>query len=186
MEEAIKQFERDLDKIIENLKDELLSIRSGRITPALVENLMVETYGGSAKLKLLELATITNQDPQTLIIAPFDPSTLQDIEKILQEAELGAKPQVQGQVIYLRFPPLSAEQRQKFVKVVGEIVEEHRVKVRSARDAIRKKVRIAFENSEITEDLKFSLLKRIDEITKKRNERIEEIKEKKIEEITTL
>ena len=101
MEEAIKQFEKELDQIIEDLKSELLSIRSGRITPALVESLVIETYGGSAKLKLLELATITNQDPQTLVIAPFDPSTLQDIEKALQEAELGAKPQVQGRLFIL-------------------------------------------------------------------------------------
>ena len=139
MEETIKQFENEIDKIIEDLKSELLSIRSGRITPALVEGLTVETYGGSAKLKLLELATITNQGPQTLVISPFDHSTLQDIEKALQKTKLGARPQVQGQVIYLRFPPLSSEQRKKFVKVVGEIVEENKVKVRSARDAIRKK-----------------------------------------------
>ena len=186
MQEDIKQFEKELSKIIQSLKSELLSIRSSRITPALVENLLIETYGGSAKLKLLELATITNQGAQTLVIAPFDPSTLQDIEKALQEAELGTKPQVQGQTIYLRFPTLTTEQRQKFVKIVGEIVEEHRIMVRSARDTIRKKVRIAFENSEITEDLKYSLLKQIDEITKKQNEEIEKIKQKKIEEITTL
>ena len=186
MEAEISEFEKQLEKIFEDLRTELLSIRTGRITPALVENLQVEVYGGSTKLKLLELATIVNQDPQTLLISPFDPSTLQEIEKALKTADLGATPQVQGQRIYLKFPPLTEEQRQKFVKVVGEVVEEHKKRVRGARDEVRKKVRIAFDENEITEDLKFSLFKRIDEITKKQTEKIENLKEKKIEEITSL
>lgn len=186
MEELIKEFEKTLNKIYKDLRTQLLSIRTGRITPALVENLPVQAYGGTVKLKLLELATIVNQDPQTLLITPFDPSTLQEIEKALQMADLGATPQTQGQQIFLRFPPLTEEQRQKFVKIVGEIVEEYREMVRVERDEVRKKVRIAFENQEITEDLKFSLFKRIDEITKRINETIEKLKEKKIQEITSL
>ncbi len=186
MEALLKDFELALKKIVDDLKQELISIRTGRITPALVENLVVETYGGTTKLKLLELATIVNQDPQTLLIAPFDPSTLNDIEKAIEMAELGAKPIIQGTNILLKFPPLTEEQRQKYIKIVKEIVEEHRIKVRSSRDDVRKKVRISFENGEITEDLKFSLLKRIDDTTKKYNEKIEEIKEKKINELESL
>ena len=186
MEDAVKKFEKTLENIFEQLKEELLSIRTGRVTPAIIENLKVETYGGSAKLKLLEIATITTQDPLTLLIVPFDISTIQDIENALKQAQLGATPQIQGERIFLKFPPLSEEQRQKLVKVVGEIVEEHKRKSRKERDTVRKQIKLAFEEGEITEDLKFSLYKRIDEITKKHTEKIEEFKEKKVNEITSL
>lgn len=91
--------------IIEKFREDLKSIRTGIVTPGLIDNIMVETYGGQAKLKLLELAAITTAGPQNLLIAPFDPSTIKDIEKALLQSNLGANPVIQNNQIFLKFPP---------------------------------------------------------------------------------
>jgi len=172
--------------IIDKLKEELKSIRTGTISPALVENIVVETYGGQTRLKLFQLAAITTTGSQTLLIAPFDSSTLKDIEKSLLQSNLGASPITQNNQIFLKFPPLSTEQREKLVKIINQIIEETRRKIRDLRDNSRKSIKISFEKKEINEDQKFKKEKEIDTQTQKVNEMIEEIKTKKINEILTI
>ena len=172
--------------IIEKFREDLKSIRTGIVTPGLIDNIMVETYGGQAKLKLLELAAITTAGPQNLLIAPFDPSTIKDIEKALLQSNLGANPAIQNNQIFLKFPPLSTEQRERLARIVSQLTEETRRKIRDLRDAARKSIKIAFEKKEITEDEKFKKEKEIDNQTQKINETIEEIKIKKINEIINI
>jgi len=172
--------------IIEKLKEELKSIRTGLISPALVENIVIETYGGQTKLKILELASITISPPQNLIISPFDPSTIKDIERTLLKSNLGVSPVAQNNQIILKFPPLSTEQREKFAKLINQIIENTRQKVRDLRDQERKAIKMAFEKKEITEDQKFKREKEIDGQTQKINAMIEEIKTKKINEVMNI
>jgi len=179
-------FQKKAAAIIEKLKENLRSIRTGVVTPALVENIIVETYGGQTKLKLLELSAISSFGPQTLVIAPFDPSTIKDIEKALISSNLGVSPVVQNNQIFIKFPPLSQEQREKLVKIVNQIVEEARQKIRSLRDEVRKTIKISFEKKEITEDEKFRKEKELDLQTQKINETIEEIKKKKINDVINI
>jgi len=181
-------FSKKADSIIEKLKEELKSVRTGAVSPALVENITVETYGGQTKLKILELAAITTAPPQSLVISPFDPSTIKDIEKALiqSQSNLGASPVVQNNQIFLKFPPLSTEQREKFAKLVNQIIENTRQKIRNLRDQERKAIKTAFEKKEITEDQKFKKEKEIDTQTQKINEIIEEIKTKKINEVMNI
>jgi len=176
-------FRKNANFIIEKLKENLQSIRTGIVTPALVENIIVETYNGQTKLKLLELSAITNSGPQTLVISPFDLSTIKDIEKALISTNLGASPVIQNNQIFLKFPPLSGERREKLAKIVTQLVEEARQKIRSLRDDIRKSIKISFEKKEISQDEKFRREKEIDIETQKINEIIEEIKKKKLNEI---
>jgi len=181
-------FAKKANFIIEKLKDELRLIRTGVVNPALIENITVETYGGQTKLKILELATITTSPPQSLVISPFDSSTIKDIEKALLQSQssLGVSPVVQNNQIFLKFPPLSTEQREKFAKLVNQIIEIARQKIRNLRDQERKSIKLSFEKKEITEDQKFKKEKEIDTQTQKINEIIEEIKTKKINEILTI
>jgi len=179
-------FTKNADLIIEKLKEELRLIRTGAVNPALVENIIVETYGGQTKLKILELAAITTAPPQSLLISPFDPSTIKDIEKALLQSNLGASPVVQNNQILLKFPPLSTEQREKLAKLVNQLIETTRQKIRNLRDQERKAIKIAFEKKEITEDQKFKKEKEIDTQTQKINETIEEIKTKKINEVMNI
>jgi len=179
-------FIKKADLIVEKLKENLKSIRTSLVSPALVENITIETYGGQTKLKLLELAAITNAGPQTLVIAPFDPSTIKDIEKALISSNLGTSPTVQNNQIFLKFPPLSQEQREKLAKIVNQIVEESRKKIRALRDDFRRLIKAYFEKKEITEDEKFRKEKELDIETQKINEIIEAIKNKKINEVMNL
>jgi len=179
----LTDFKQNLQQTINHLKDELKMIRTGRANPAMVEDLMVETYGGSTRLKMQELATITTEGATALVIAPFDPSTIVDIEKAILKSPLGLSPQTQGSRITIRIPPMSQEQRDKFIKLVGQMVEEKRSVVRGHRDAVRKQIKEQFEKKGITEDDKYRQEKEIDEITQKTNEDIAYIKDAKETEI---
>lgn len=177
------QFKQNVQKVINYLKEDLKSIRTGRANPSLVEKLVVEAYGGSTKLRLMELATITTEGPSALSIAPFDPSTSQEIEKSILKSSLGLSPSSQGNRILIRIPPLSAEQREKFVKIISEKIEEKKNQIRNFRDEIRKSIKTSFEKKETTEDEKFRLEKEIDSLTQEFMEEIRTIREKKETEI---
>ena len=176
-------FKTNIQLTITALKEELKSIRTGRANPAMVEDLIIEAYGGSTKLRLKELATITTDGASALLIAPFDPSTIIDIEKGILKSPLGISPQTQGIRITIRIPPMSQEQRDKFVKLVGQMIEEKRSIVRNHRDDIRKKVRDEFDEKNLTEDDKYRLEKEIDTLTQKANEDIASVKAAKDAEI---
>lgn len=182
----ISLFKSKTEKVLNLLKEDLKTIRTGRATPSLVEDLIVETYNGSAKLRLLELSTITSDGAQNLIIVPFDPSTLKDIEKAILKSPLGLTPSNQGGRIVIRIPSLSQEQREKYVRLVSEKVEERKNQIRNIRDEIRKMIKKAFEEKKMTEDQKLREEKEIDNLTAKINEEIQAIKIKKEEEIKTI
>lgn len=186
MDSFIQDYRNKIDVIIEHLKEDLKSIRTGRANPALVENIIVEAYGGQSKLKLFELATITTEGPTSLIVVPFDPSTLQDIEKAILKSPLNITPQTQTTRIILRLPPLSSDQREKITKFLNQKIEDKKVNLRNYRDEVRKKIKLAIENKEISEDEKYRLEKEIDSLTQKIMKEIELIKEIKKKEITEI
>lgn len=179
----LSAFKTNLALTITALKEELKSIRTGRANPAMVEDIIIEAYGGSTKLRLKELATITTDGASALLIAPFDPSTIIDIEKGILKSPLGISPQTQGTRITIRIPPMSQEQRDKFVKLIGQMIEEKRSIVRNHRDDIRKKVKEEFDEKNLTEDGKYRIEKEIDTLTQKANEDIASVKSAKDAEI---
>lgn len=181
--DSTSDFKTKSQSAINSLKEELKSIRTGRATPSLVENLIIDAYGGSTKLRLMELSTITTEGPAALSVVPFDPSVLSDIEKSILKSPLGLSPIVQGNRIILKIPPLSTEQREKFIKIVSEKVEDKKNQIRNLRDEIRKSIKTSFEKKETTEDEKFRLEKEIDNITTLLMEEIQVIREKKETEI---
>lgn len=183
MNPYLTEFKNALQKNIVLLKEDLKTIRTGRANPSIIEGLIVEAYGGQSKLKLMELASIINEDPTTLAINPYDPSTVQDIEKAFQKSPLGLNPQTQGTKIIVRLPPLSQEQRQKFVKLIGEKVEEKKNSMRNIRDEVRKKIKMSFEKKEITEDHRFRFEKEIDTETQNATASLQTIKESKEREL---
>ncbi len=183
MDPIIADFKQSSQKTLDFLKEELKLIRTGKANPAILENLIVETYGGQSKLKLLELATIMTEGPSALSVTPFDPSTTQDIEKAILKSSLGLSASVQGNRLLVKIPPLSQEQREKFVKLINQKNEEKRNTVRNFRDEARKKVKLQFEKKEITEDDKFRLEKEIDIEADKLMEELQKIRENKEKEI---
>lgn len=186
MHPITQEFKQHIQKGVELLKEDLKTIRTGRATPALIENLQVITYGGSTTLKLREIATITTEGPTMLIVVPFDPATNQDIEKAILTSAVGLSPAPQGTRIMVKVPPLNEEQRQKFAKLVGQMIEERKVSTRGNRDDARRKIKQQVDAKTLTEDDKFRFEKEIDDITQKINEEIQKIKEAKEQEIMSI
>lgn len=177
------ELKQKLDDIHSSVKSELFNIRSGKASPSLVENMIVEAYEGGTKLKLMELAAISIDGPAQLLISPFDPATIKPIEKAIINSQLGTMPRTDGTKIYIKFPPLSEEQRLKFIKIVTSKIEEGRVKIRSLRDDLRKRLKLSKEKSEITEDGKFRMEKELDTLIQVSQENLEELKSKKEKEL---
>jgi len=176
-------FKQSCIKVIASLKEDLKTIRTGHASPALIENLVVETYGGQTKLRLLELASIVTEGANALIVQPFDPSTIVDIEKAVLKSPLGLSPAVQGNRIIIRIPALSQEQREKMVKLIGQKIEEKKVNIRNLRDEERKKVKTEMETKIITEDDRYRIEKEIDSITQQYMSDIQTVKDNKEAEI---
>ena len=181
--DIVSNFKQSSQKTVLALKEDLKSIRTGRASPALVENIPVTTYNGTTTLKLKEIATIATEGPQTLVIVPYDSSTTGDIEKGILSSSMGLSPASQGTRILVKIPPLSQEQRDKFIKLSNQMVEEHRVSVRGQRDDGRRKIKSQYEQKTITEDVKFRLEKEVDVESAKVMEEMDSIKESKEKEI---
>jgi len=135
---------------IQVLHDDLAGIRTGRANPALVERLAVEYYG--APTPLMQLASISVPEPRSLMIKPFDPTTIKVIEKAIQTSELGLNPNNDGKVIHLNLPPLTEERRRDLVKHVHHRLEETRVAIRNIRRDAHNDMRDFEKEKLISED----------------------------------
>ena len=154
-----------MEKGVEYMNHEFSSLRTGKASPGLVENLDVAAYGTSMKLK--QLALITTPEPRLLLIQPFDASVTRDIEKALIESKLGITPAVEGKLIRLPIPELSEERRKDLVKAARHMAEEARVRVRGARRNGMDLVKKIEKDGEITEDERRGLETEIQKLTDK-------------------
>ena len=133
MDPVAQKTKEKAQKVLDILKDDLATIRTGRATPSLVENIVVSAYEGSAKLKVMELATIGVSDNQTIILTPFDPSVIHEIQKGIEAANTGLNPIIDGVVLRISIPPLSTERREELIKAMRHKLENGRVMVRQVR-----------------------------------------------------
>src|SRR5579859_1124273 len=124
-EEILFDVEERMEKATTVFRDELRGLRTGRATPALVDHLRVEYYGSPTPLK--QLAQISTPDPQQIVIKPFDPSVLKEVEKAIRSSDLGMAPNSDGKLIRLQVPPMSGEQRQKLATRIKKSAEEAKV-----------------------------------------------------------
>src|SRR3989344_3427411 len=108
-----------MESAVNAITSDIGTIRTGRATPALVENIIVPAYGGTQRLKIVELAGISAPDPTQIVISPWDRSIIGDIRKGILEANVGMNPSIDGEVIRITMPPLTTEDREKYVKLLG-------------------------------------------------------------------
>lgn len=146
------ELRKKIERIVEVLREDLGTIRTGRAAPSLVENITINAYGGSARLKIMELATIGATDTSTLVITPFDQSTIQEIEKGIRDENVGLNPAVDGQVIRISIPPLSTERREELIKSMKHKLENGRIMVRQARQEAMSDVKKQKEEGSFSED----------------------------------
>lgn len=183
MNEITSLFKTAINEHTDRLRDELKGIRTGRAHTGMVEGMQVDAYGGSMKMKLQELASITTEGTDGIVILPFDASTSQDIEKAILTSPLGLTPKIDGAKITLRIPPLSEEQRTKYVKLISQMIEDTKNAIRRERESVRKDIKHMFDAKELTEDDKFRLEKEIDAMIGESNTELQAIKDKKEQEI---
>src|SRR3954469_9481456 len=149
-DEILLETEATMEKGFDYMQHEFSAVRTGKASPALVENIDVEAYGSSMKLK--QLALITTPEPRLLVIQPFDASTTKDIEKAIKESKIGINPAVDGKIIRLPIPELSEERRRDLVKTIKQMAEEARVRVRSARREGIDEAKKSEKSGDLTED----------------------------------
>jgi len=175
-----------MDKAVEFLKQELRGIRTGRAHPGLVEHIKVEVSSYGSTMELRELATISVPEPSTLLVKPFDPGTLKDIEKGLQTSTLGVTPQSDGKAIRLPIPPLSGERRQQLLQQVKKMAEAQKVAIRNARRDANKAIDTSEKAKTISEDDAKEVKDRIQKVTNKHETDIDAVvtaKSKEIQEV---
>jgi len=182
--EIIDNIKPDLDKTIEYLKGELNKLRVGRATPMMVEDLEIECYGQEMPLK--QLANISTPQPRLIVIQPWDKSILENLEKGISQSSLGLVPIVDGEVIRINIPPLSEERRKELTKILSEKVEEARISIRHKREEAWKEIQEQEKAGEIREDDKFRGKDELQKVIDEYNEKVEEMRKKKEEEIMTV
>ena len=162
-----------MEKAVSHLKTSLAGIRTGRANPGLVDTLRVEVYGSPTPIK--QLASVGAPDPSQIVVRPYDPSTLKDIEKAIIASDLGFNPQNDGRLIRIIIPPLSTEVRRKMVTRIKELTEEGRVSVRNVRRDGNKAAEQGEKNKELSEDDRDSIKSEIQDLTKKYEDQITEL-----------
>lgn len=159
------ETEEGMEKSVEYLLHEFASVRTGKASASLVENIDVEAYGSTMKVK--QLAVITTPEPRMLLIQPFDVSTAKPIEKAISESKIGINPAVDGKVIRLPIPELSEERRKEFVRTTRSMAEEARVRVRGHRRHGLDELKKLQKNSEISEDEYHRMEEQVQKLTDK-------------------
>jgi|SRR3989338_7129121 len=180
----IDQYKDQFTSALERLKHELRGLRTGRATPALVEDLVVEAY--SIKQPLKSLASITITDAKTLTVEPWDKSILKSIEAAIAAAGIGFNPVNDGQRLRLPLPELTQERRLELIKVLHKKLEDGRIAVRQIREEVKRGIDSAEKNKEMSEDEKFREQETLEKVVKEYNEKIKVIGEEKEKEINTV
>jgi ribosome recycling factor len=162
MDPLIQEMTQRMTKVLDVIKNDLSTIRTGRAAPSLVENIVVSAYGGSTRLKVMELATVHASDPQTLVITPFDPSIIGEIKKGLEEANTGLTPVIDSALIRISIPPLSQERRQELIHLMKQKLENGRILVRQARQDAMTDIK---KDEEMSEDEQNRLEKEVQKVT---------------------
>lgn len=179
----IDNLKKELDRALEFLKNDLNQIRSGRASPALVENVKVDAYG--TKMNLKEVASIMVPDPKTLMVQVWDKSLVNAVVKGIEESRLGLNPNVEGQNIKLVMPPLVEERKRELTKLLHDKLEQTRIRIRRGRDEVWHKVQNLEKEKKISEDDKFRTKEELQKIVDEYNKKVKDLGEAKERELVT-
>ena len=177
----VQDLEQKIKESLEYLKSQFAAVRGGRPSSKLVEDISIDYFGQRMPIK--QAGSISVNPPREILISVWDRQAVSIVAKAIESSNLNGSANTDGNLIRINLPPLSAERRQELAKVVKKESEEARIKIRSLRDEVNKKIRQREENGEITEDQEFKLKEQIQKSIDKANKDIEEMLEKKIKEI---
>jgi len=179
---SVFEFAKDhMQKSIEVLKKDLNTLRTGKVSIHVLDGVKVEYYGAPTPLN--QVANINAVDATTIVVQPWDKSIMKDIEKAIQEANVGANPNNDGESIKLYFPPMTEEERKKQAKKAKEFAEKAKIAIRNVRREANDKIKKMFKNKEITEDDERKGLDEVQKITDEFIAKVDEIVNKKIDDV---
>jgi len=181
--DIIESNSTEFNKAIEHYKHEIGTLKTGRVTPMILDNIRVEAYGVKNPLNQLGSVTV---DGRSLLIQPWDKSLIKEVEKAIVESELGLSPANEGERIRINIPPLTEETRKEIVKILHQKAEHAKVAIRQIRDKVREEIVEAEKNKEFGEDEKFRLLEEVDKKVGGFNDQIKAVTDDKEEEIMTV
>lgn len=184
MEQVFKKTSDKMEKCLDSLDRDYSTIRAGRANPNVLNNVVVDYYGTMTPLN--QMAAISVPEPRMLVVQPWDASTLSDIEKAINIADIGINPQNDGKVIRLNFPQLTEEDRKVLVKDVSKRAEEAKVAIRNVRRDSMDDIKKLKKNNEITEDDQKYGEKELQNITDKYTKQVDEMEKKKETEILSI
>jgi len=176
----------NMQKVVDVIKVDLGTVRTGRASPALVENVVIHAYSGTQSLKVVELAQITAQDSQTIVITPYDNSIIGEIHKGLMEGNIGLTPIIDGQIIRISIPALTEERRQQLVTLVSQKLEGGKVQIRQVRHEAMAEVKKQLNDKTISEDDMFRLEKDVQKLTDETIAELDLLGKKKEEELMVI
>lgn len=179
--DILKDLENHINQSIERFKSQLAGIRGSRPTPKIVEDIQVDYFG--QKLTIKQLGSISVIPPREIQIAVWDKQSITNVAKAIESSNLNLSANIEGNLIKISLPPLSQERREELIKAVKKETEETRIKIRSLRDEINKKIVHQLEIKEINEDDKFRLKEKVQKLVDEKNKDIDNLLENKIKEI---
>ena len=184
IKEIASNTEKKMNNIIKATANEFKTIRTGRARPSLVENIKADYYG--TPTPIAQMAKVVAPEPRLLLIEPWDKNVLENIEKAIMQDNLGLTPNNDGSVIRINIPELTEERRKELVKLIHEKAEQARISIRNIRREANEKLKKEKDSGEISEDNYHRGLDNIQDITDEYIEKIDEMVEKKEEEIMTV
>jgi ribosome recycling factor len=179
--EIVKETKSRMEKVVEDFRHKLGSVRTGRASTSLLDNIHVEYYG--SQMPLNQVATIHAPEASMLTVQPFDPSLINDIEKALRSSELGVNPSNDGKLIRIPIPPLTEERRKQMVKVIHEMAEDHKTAIRNIRRDSNDKLKKLLKDKAISEDEEKGGLDDVQKLTDSLIAKLTELSKHKEEEI---
>ncbi len=186
MDDVVKRAKENMQKAFEVLNTDLATVRSGKASNQMVENIEVTAYNGSARLKIMELATISVPDPKTIVIAPFDVSIIGDIEKGINESGLGINPVVSESIIRLSIPPLTEERRAEMVKMINQKCENGKVMIRQNRQDSMQEIKKIKDEGHTSDDEVARMEKEVQRYTDEFIKNIDLLRDQKEKELMTV
>ena len=181
MQQSIEKIKPEMDKVVDFFKREMQKLRSGKASPSLIEDVLVDCLG--SKLPLKQIATISCPEPRQLLVQPWAREYIEGIERALQQADLGTSPIVEGATIRITLPPMTSEFKEKLINQTSQKAEESYQTLRKWRDEAWKEIQDKFHKKEISEDEKFKGKDKLQDLIDEYHKKIEDIRDRKKEEI---
>lgn len=179
IQQTLDDAEEQMQKALDHFRQQLKSIRTGRASPAMVENVMVDYYGSQTPLD--QIASITAPQADLILIQPFDTSAVDDIERAIMKSDLGFNPSNDGAQIRVPVPPLSEERRKELVRKVNERAEEARISIRNTRRDAKNQIQDIQESEGLSEDVRYRAEDSLQDLTDEYTGEIDDLVERKEE-----